>query len=70
MIKCDLKVVLHRKGKTQKWLADQLGVSPQMINRISTGKRPVTINRLNDFCRLLKCQPGDLLFYTEDEPTP
>lgn len=67
MIQCQLKDVLRDKGLTQVWLANQIDVSRQHINNISSGRRPLSLDRLNDFCRLLECQPGDLLKYVPDQ---
>ena len=66
MIECTLKIVLFDKKQSQAWLADELGVSRQVISRIANNKQSFSQKRLNDFCRVLKCQPGDLLRYVPD----
>ena len=49
-----------------KFYLRQHGINPNMLNQIleggDTGTR--TINKL---CRLLNCQPGDIMEYVDDE---
>lgn len=41
-------------------------LSNGVIMQLRAGK-PITTTTLNDLCRLLDCQPGDLIAYTPDE---
>lgn len=67
MIECTIKIVLFNQKRSQSWLADELGVSRQYISRVVNDKQSFSRDRLNDFCRVLQCQPGDLLRYVPDD---
>lgn len=46
----------------------QNGVSPTIINKLVHGNN-VNTSTLEYFCRLLNCQPGDIMEYIPDEPS-
>ena len=49
-------------------LANKIGLSPVNLSRIRTGKlKAVRFSTLDALCRELKCQPGDLFEYMDDE---
>ncbi|NEZ68307.1 helix-turn-helix domain-containing protein [Leptolyngbyaceae cyanobacterium CCMR0082] len=66
MIECTIKIVLFNQKQNQSWLADELGVSRQYISRVVNNKQSFSRERLNEFCKILRCQPGDLLRYIPD----
>ena len=45
----------------------QNGVSPTIINKLVHGNN-VNTSTLEYFCRLLNCQPGDIMEYIPDAP--
>ena len=45
----------------------QNGVSPTIINKLVHGNN-VNTSTLEYFCRLLNCQPGDIMEYIPDLP--
>ncbi|MCI8874331.1 MAG: helix-turn-helix transcriptional regulator [Lachnospiraceae bacterium] len=45
----------------------QNGVSPTIINKLVHGNN-VNTSTLEYFCRLLHCQPGDIMEYIPDPP--
>ena len=45
----------------------QNGVSPTIINKLVHGNN-VNTSTLEYFCRLLNCQPGDIMEYIPDTP--
>lgn len=48
-------------------LSELVGVSNVNLSKLKTGKvSAVRFSTLNAICRELKCQPGDILEYTED----
>lgn len=48
-------------------LAEQVGISNVNLSNIKTGKiSAIRFSTLNGICRVLKCQPGDILEYVED----
>ena len=60
------RVMADRKV-TLKWLSEQVGVTNVNLSKIKTGKiNAIRFSTLNALCNALKCQPGDLLEYCED----
>ena len=49
-------------------LADKVGLSNVNLSNLKTGKmKGIRFETLNSICKVLNCQPGDLLEYTQDE---
>ena len=49
-------------------LADRVGITNVNMSRIKTGKiKAVRFSTLNAICKVLQCEPGDILKYTEDD---
>ncbi|MBR5389939.1 MAG: helix-turn-helix transcriptional regulator [Clostridia bacterium] len=65
------RVMADRKISLNE-LAAQVGISNVNLSNIKTGKiSAVRFSTLNAICRVLKCQPGDILEYQPDEsPAP
>ena len=63
--------LLIKEQKTFYWLAKETGVSHTTLWRLKSG-RAVGINfeTLERICRVLRCQPGDVLFLTNDKVSP
>lgn len=62
------RVLADRKMKLGD-LAAQVGISNVNLSYLKTGKvRAIRFSTLDAICRVLGCQPGDLLEYAEDEP--
>jgi putative transcriptional regulator len=68
MIKMHLSRLLGEKRMTQSTLARLAGVRPNSINVFyhETIKR-IDVDMLDEICRVLRCQPGDLLEYVADQ---
>jgi putative transcriptional regulator len=50
-----------------KELAETIGTTPVNISRIRTGQvRGIRFSTLNEICKTLNCQPGDLLEFVAD----
>lgn len=48
-------------------LAAEVGISNVNLSNIKTGKiSAIRFSTLNAICRVLECQPGDILEYQED----
>lgn len=68
MIKFNTKVMLARRNMTQKQLAELTGIRPPTISKLSLGTlRHVPVDLLDKVCKVLDCQPGDILEYISDE---
>ena len=49
-------------------LAERVEISNVNLSNLETGKvKAIRFSTLGAICRELKCQPGDILEYTEDE---
>lgn len=45
-------------------LAEQVGISPVNLSKLKTGKvRAIRFSTLEAICKILHCQPGDLMEY-------
>jgi len=56
-----IKEVLKEKGKTQQWLADQIGVSRQIVGRYCSNINQPLIETLFDIAEALEVTPAELL---------
>ncbi len=58
--------MMNKKGIAKGELQDMAGFSSATMAKISVNK-PVSLSVINDICKALACQPGDILEYLEDE---
>lgn len=71
MIKSRVKVMLALREMTQKELSEKTGVRPPTVSAICTGTaKHIPVNVLDSFCKVLDCQPGDILEYVKEEVEP
>ena len=56
----NIKQVIQKEGKKQKWIADKIGVSETDISSYIAGRRKPNHERLVAMCRLLNCRIVDL----------
>ncbi|MBR5526363.1 MAG: helix-turn-helix transcriptional regulator, partial [Brochothrix sp.] len=50
-----------------KELSEQVGVANVNLSKIKTGKvSAIRFSTLNEICRVLECQPGDILEYSDE----
>ena len=67
-IKINLDLVLLKKGISSKDLAMTIGITSANPSILKTGKaRAIRFSTLNDICKALDCQPGDILEYIDDD---
>ena len=69
MIHWRLAVVMAERNISNKELALIIGMNPKSVSRLKVRRRLTRIDEptLNSICKALKCQPGDLMVYEEDE---
>lgn len=68
MIKFTVKVMLAKRGMTQRELSVKSNVRLPMISALCTGSvRHIPVDVLNNVCTALDCQPGDLMEYHAGE---
>ena len=60
----NLDVMLARRKMKSKDLADAIGISETNLSLLKQGRvKGVRFGTLEAICRVLECQPGDLLEY-------
>ena len=61
------RVMADRKISLNE-LSDRVGVSNVNLSKLKTGKvSAIRFSTLNAICKALKCQPGDILEFTDEE---
>ncbi len=69
-IKSRLAVILAEKEMRLSQLEEKTGISLNNLSILKTGKaKAVRFSTLNEVCKALNCQPGDLLQYIPDKET-
>ena len=64
----NLDVMLAKRKMTSLELAQRVGMTPANLSILKTGKaKAIRMSTLEAICRELRCQPGDLLEYTQEE---
>ncbi|MBQ9148587.1 MAG: helix-turn-helix transcriptional regulator [Oscillospiraceae bacterium] len=64
----NLDMMLAKRKMTSLELSQRIGLTPANLSILKTGKaKAIRMSTLDAICRELKCQPGDLLEFTEDE---
>lgn len=58
--------ILNRRGMTRDQLRIAIGASANTITAISKNE-PVTLKTINKICKVLNCQPGDILEYVDTD---
>ncbi|MDE1692544.1 helix-turn-helix transcriptional regulator [Streptococcus suis] len=67
MIRVNLDKVLKDRQMTSKDLAEQVGITEANLSILKTGKaKGIRFNTLMRICRILDCQPGDILEYVSE----
>lgn len=56
-----IKAVLADKMKTNKWLADKLGVAPTTVSKWCTNDSQPPLDTLVKIAKALECEIGDLV---------
>lgn len=68
MIILRLDRMLAERKISSKELAEHVGISQVNLSRIKTGKvSAIRFSTLDAICRVLDCQPGDVLEYISDD---
>jgi len=65
----NLDVMLAKRKMAAGDLAERIGITPANLSILKNQKaKAIRFSTLNEICRVLNCQPGDILEYQEDEP--
>ncbi len=60
----NLDVMLARRKMRSKELAERIGITEENVSLLESGKvKGVRFDTLENICRALDCQPGDILEY-------
>lgn len=60
---------MKERGVSKYALIHQYHISPAQLTRLKRNES-VTTHTIDMFCRILRCQVGDIMEYIEDEPAP
>ena len=61
------RVMADRKISLNE-LAEKVGITNVNLSKLKTGKVvAVRFSTLNEICRVINCQPGDILEYVEEK---
>ena len=71
MIRVDLDVMMAKRKMSLTELSSKVGITMANLSILKNGHaKAVRMSTLEAICRVLKCQPGDILVYEEsDEAT-
>ena len=68
MIRIDLDVMLARRKMSMTELSSRVGITMANLSILKNGKaKAVRLSTLDAICRVLRCQPGDILVYEDGE---
>ncbi len=66
IINLDVMMAMRKKSLTE--LAGEIDLTLANLSILKNNKaKAIRLSTLNEICRALDCQPGDLLQYVEDE---
>jgi putative transcriptional regulator len=64
----NLDVVMAKKKMSSTELSKKLGITMANLSILKNNKaKAIRFSTLNEICKALDCQPGDILEYVEDE---
>ena len=64
----NLDVMMARRKISAGDLADRIGITPANLSILKNQKaKAIRFSTLDEICKALNCQPGDILEYTEVE---
>ena len=68
MIRVDLDVMMAKRKMSLTELSQKVGITMANLSILKNGHaRAVRMSTLEAICRVLKCQPGDILVYEESD---
>jgi putative transcriptional regulator len=64
----NLDVMLAKRKMSSLELSQRIDMTPANLSILKTGKaKAIRLSTLENLCRELNCQPGDLLEFVEDD---
>lgn len=65
----NLDVIMAKRKISLNELSEKVGLTISNLSILKTGKaKAIRFSTLESICKVLECQPGDLLEYQNDEP--
>ena len=69
MIRINLDVMMAKRKMNLTELAEKVGITMANLSVLKTEKaRAIRFSTLESICKVLDCQPGDILEYIPDKP--
>lgn len=63
----NLDVMMAKRKISSNELAEKIGITPANLSILKTNKaKAIRFSTLENLCRVLQCQPSDLIEYRED----
>lgn len=63
----NVDVMLAKRKMQSQELAEKIGITQANLSILKTGKaKALKLSTLEAICKILECQPGDLLEYVKD----
>ena len=71
MIVINLDVMMAKRKKSLVELAGEVGITAANLSILKNGKaKAIRLETLESICRILDCQPGDILEYRKEGTDP
>ena len=69
MIEINLDVMMAKRKISLKELSEKVGITEANLSILKNNKaKAIRFSTLEALCRVLNCQPADLMEYKEDNP--
>ncbi|MEW8973320.1 MAG: helix-turn-helix transcriptional regulator [Tissierellaceae bacterium] len=67
-IRVNIDIMLAKRKMSVTELSEKVGITMSNISILKNGKaKAIRFTTLEAICRVLECQPGDILEYVEDD---
>lgn len=67
MIEVTLDAILNKRRMTSSELAEKIDLTQANLSILKTGKaKAIRFSTLESICKILDCQPGDILKYSDE----
>lgn len=69
IVRLDVELAKRKLSVTE--FAERVGITPANVSVLKNGRaKAIRFTTLDAMCRVLDCQPGDLLEWIDEEDTP
>ena len=67
-IKVNIDVIMAKRKMSAGDLSDKIGITPANLSILKNNKaKAIRFSTLEEICKVLDCQPGDILEYVKEE---